>query len=41
VVDSENGKMNALVLAFAHWFGFLGKCQVTMHSYGFLCAELD
>jgi len=33
--------MNALVLVAAHWFGFLGKRQVTMHSYGLLCVELD
>ena len=33
--------MNALVLVAARRIGFLGKRQVTMHSYGLLCAELD
>lgn len=26
VVDNGNGKMNALVLAFAHRFSVVGKC---------------
>jgi hypothetical protein len=33
--------MYAMVLAFAHWFGFLGTSQVAVHSYGLLRAELD
>ena len=30
--------MNALVLALAHKFGFLGERQVSMHAFGFLWA---